>query len=92
MEIINKVPVKNEQLTIREIGEEIIILSEETGDIHSLEGTAVFLWMCIDGNKTIAEIINNLCAEYDITHDIAQGDAIDFFNDCINKNLVCLKE
>jgi len=92
MEILSKVPVINEQLTIREIGEEIVILAEETGDIHSLEGTAGFLWGCIDGNKTITEIINNLCDEYDITYDIAQSDAIDFFNDCIDKNLVSLKE
>ena len=88
MKVMERIPVINNHLTIREIGEEIIILSEEDLEIHSLEGSATFLWKCIDGKTTLQDILKKLCDEYDVSIERGKKDIIDFFEECESKNLI----
>lgn len=88
MKILKKIPVINNHLTIREIGEDIIILSEEDLEIHNLERSAAFIWMCIDGKTTLQGILKRLCDKYDVSVEQAKNDIIEFFKECENKNLI----
>jgi hypothetical protein len=88
MEIIEKIPRISDHLTIREIGEDIIILSEEDLEIHNLEGTAAFLWKCIDGKSTIGDIIKRLFDEYEVTIEQAKADIVEFIEECEKKRLI----
>jgi len=88
MEILKSIPEINNQLTIREIGEDIIILSEDDLEIHNLEGTAVFLWKCINGKSTVKQILKKLCDEYEVSSEQAESDVIEFFKECKIKKLV----
>lgn len=88
MNPMERIPVINNHLTVREIGEEIIILSEEDQEIHNLEGTAAFLWKSINGKSSIQEICNNLLKEYEVSVEQAQKDILEFFDDCEKKRLV----
>ena len=88
MELLLKIPVVFEDLIVREIGDEIIILSQERDEIHQLESTSAFLWTLIDGKRNVEDILNCLCNEYEVAKNIAQNDLFEFLDDCIKKNLI----
>jgi hypothetical protein len=91
MEIIEKIPIINDHLTIREIGGDIVILSEKDLEIHNLEGTAAFLWKCIDGESTVGEIIRKLFDAYEVTMEQAKADIVKFIEECEKKRLVSFR-
>jgi hypothetical protein len=86
-----QIPVVADNLIVREIDDEIVILSEAGDQIHSLEATAAFLWKCIDGSTTIQALAEKLCREYDVTVEQVREDVMDFITDCLNKQLIILK-
>ncbi|MBN1696492.1 MAG: PqqD family protein [Spirochaetales bacterium] len=92
MDIFEMIPVTNSQLTVREIGDDIVILSEETLEIHNLEGSAAFLWKCIDGKTTVGDIRDKLCHEYEVTAEQAKDDIAEFFDECEKKNLISFRD
>jgi hypothetical protein len=91
MESIDKIPIINKHLTIREIGEDIVILSEEDLEIHNLEDTAAFLWKCIDGKSTIGDIIRKLYDTYEVTMEQAKADIVKFIEECEKKRLISFR-
>lgn len=48
------------------IDDEIVLMSLESGDFFSLQGTARSIWLLIDGSRTRANIVAALAAEYDV--------------------------
>lgn len=88
MDIMKRIPVVNNHLTIREIGDDVIILSEEDLEIHNLEGTAAFLWKCIDGESALQGILDKLLLEYDVSVEQAKNDIVEFFEECEKKRLI----
>ncbi len=74
MENIRVVPVQAEGLTIRQIGNETIILTEAGEELHTLDETGTFVWKAIDGKKSLSRIVDLICAEYEVAHDRAKDD------------------
>lgn len=92
MDIMQKVPVITDGLTIREIDDEIIILVEKNEEIHNLEGTAAFLWKMIDGKNRVEDILNRLLAEYEVPAAVALPDLNEYLEECKNKGLIYFRE
>lgn len=88
MENLGAVPVQNDSLTIRQIGKETIILTEEGEELHTLDETGTFIWLAIDGKKSLGQILDMLCAEYDVTYDRAKEDLLVFTETLMNKGII----
>ncbi len=88
MENLGAVPVQNNALTIRQIGKETIILTEEGEELHTLDETGTFVWLTIDGKKSLGQILDMICAEYDVTYDRAREDLIVFTETLMKKGII----
>ncbi len=88
MENLGVVPVQAEGLTIRQIGNETIILTEEGEELHTLDETGTFVWQAIDGKKTLSRILDLICVEYEVTHDRAKDDLVVFVEALKGKGII----
>ena len=88
MENLGAVPVPAEGLTIRQIGNETIILTEEGEELHTLDETGTFVWKAIDGKKSLNRILDLICVEYEVTHDRARDDLIVFVEALKGKGII----
>ncbi len=88
MENLGVVPVPAEGLTIRQIGNETIILTEEGEELHTLDETGTFVWKAIDGKKSLSRILDLICLEYEVTHEGARDDLIVFLEALKGKGII----
>jgi hypothetical protein len=86
------VPVPNDSFTIREIGDETIILSEEGNMIHMLNEVGSFIWKKIDGVRTLESIVELLTSEFDVSDAQAAQDVSAFVAELSAKGLVSTKK
>jgi hypothetical protein len=88
MKNLSAVPVPADELTVKRIGKETIILTESGEELHTLDETGTFVWSVIDGKRTVGQILDNLCAEYDVVRDRAQKDLLSFIEALEEKKIV----
>jgi hypothetical protein len=90
MKDLSAVPVPAEGLTVKRIGTETIILTESGEELHTLDETGTFVWSAIDGKRTVGQILNLLCDEYEVVRDRAQTDLLVFITALEEKGIVML--
>jgi hypothetical protein len=88
MKNLSAVPVPADELIVKRIGKETIILTESGEELHTLDETGTFVWSVIDGKRTVGQILDNLCAEYDVVRDRAQKDLLSFIEALEEKKIV----
>lgn len=90
MENLGAVPTPAEGLTVRQIGNETIILTGAGEELHTLDETGTFVWRAIDGKKNLNQILDLICAEYEVTHGRARNDLIMFVEALKEKGIISL--
>ena len=82
------VPKKNANVVFRKIENEYILVplmsaQKEAESIFNLNEIGAVIWERIDGNKSIGELIDNLCREYDAGADTIREDVYSFVADLL---------
>ena len=90
MKKLSAVPVPVDGLTVKRIGTETIILTESGEELHTLDETGTFVWTRIDGKRTVGQILDILCAEYDVIRERAQKDVLVFIEALAEKKIIRL--
>ncbi|MDA8433393.1 MAG: pyrroloquinoline quinone biosynthesis peptide chaperone PqqD [Nitrospiraceae bacterium] len=93
---MESVPRRSSKVVFRKIENEYILVpllstSEEAESIFNLNEIGAVIWEKVDGSKTIAGIIDELCKEYDADADTIREDVYAFVNDlheCILLELI----
>lgn len=67
-------PRPRADLLVRIIGSEVVILDRAAGQVHRLNATASRIWQQCDGSRSVPEIADSVCAEFDATRDQALRD------------------
>ena len=70
---------KSDNLVMRNVGSETILVPvrSNVGDLDSvftLNTIAARIWMLLDGQRTIDDLVADLCREYDASPDVVRGD------------------
>ncbi len=77
---------------VRQIGDETIFLSEDGEQIHMLDEVGTFIWNSIDGNRSVKDILDRLCAEFEVSADVAEHDLLEFVGELAGKGMVETRE
>ena len=77
---------KDPTIVARQIAGEMILvpIRQNMGDlelIYLLNETALFAWQLLDGNKTLADIRNQIVLEFEVDEQQAGNDLLDLFTD-----------
>jgi len=88
MEPGKNVPRRRPHLLERDTGEAIIVMAETGHVLHTLEGTAPFIWRLIDGSDSIDMILDRLQSEYAVDRSRAADDLDIFIQQLAEKNMI----
>jgi hypothetical protein len=75
---IDSVLVPADGYCVREVGGETILLAATGEAIHVLDEVGTFIWRQIDGRRSLDEIVEQLCADYEVDRSTAVADLVSF--------------
>lgn len=70
----SRVPVRREDVHIREIEGELVILDSRNERMHSLNPAAAFIFERIDGRRSEADIWREVVDGFEVAPDVAEKD------------------
>lgn len=83
---------RNERLVWRDVAGEVVILAQDSGAFHVLNGPASLIWTCADGDRDLDEIARALCDKYEVPLDQARSDTEEFCQELVEADLASLEE
>ena len=81
-------PRKSEELVWRLIDGEVVILTADGREIHTLNKVGSAIWDLADGTRTIKEIISLICERFEVSFDVAQADVLEFAQELEAKKIL----
>ena len=88
---VEKIPVICDNLTIKKMDDEIIIVSEAGDEMHTLDDVGSYIWSLIDGNNSFAVICKSILKNYNTTYETAEKDLKVFLGGLNKKGLIFFK-
>lgn len=79
------------ELIFSKVGEEIVLLSMETGDYFKVNAVGSRIWDLISEPMEIAEICNVLKSEYEIDSDVCENEVVSFISELKAKSFLAPK-
>lgn len=77
-----------EGLTAETIDDELVVLDLDGGRIHALNATASAIWQAVAAGCAADDIVATLCAEFDVTQEVASTDVDRVLHDFVRLGLV----
>ena len=83
---LSSIPSHSPEVVFRRINDEFLLipLTDNIADMDSLyrlTETGAFIWELIDGEHAISDITAKVAEEFDVEHDVAEKDILDFFRE-----------
>ena len=85
---LETVLTRDHALTMRQIGDETIIVSEKGDMLHTLNGVGQFVMNQIDGKTTLRVVLDRICSEYAVSEAVAKNDLMAFATELAEKGIV----
>ena len=79
---------RNDDYCVRDLGGETIFLSPDGSQVHAVNELGSFIWSLLDGQSTLAEVRDRICAEYDVSPQQCEDDVLEFVTELLRKNLI----
>lgn len=87
-ELFNKIYLKNKALPWQTIGGETIIINPDSQSSFELNEIGSFIWSRLDGNKTLGEVQEEICKEYDVSAENVTKDLAELVVQMQESNLI----
>jgi hypothetical protein len=88
MLVLHQIVARSPDTVSRIIGEEAVIILPELGELKVVNEVGARLWNLVDGQKTVADLVDIICEEYDVDHDRGKQDVLNFLQQMIDKRIL----
>ena len=92
MATLKSIPVPNPNFCVRKLSTETVFMAPKGDKIHALDEVGTDIWESVDGQKTLGEILENICQQYEVQQSIAEADLYVFMDGLLAKELISFKE
>ena len=75
-------------LLIENLGNELIILKEDSSEYFAIEGIGLDIWSLISKDKSFIEIVEDILEDYDVDRDTLLHDISEFINSLLENGLI----
>lgn len=82
------IPAKSDLSVARIVNGEAVVVEPKNGLVNVINEIGTSIWELIDGKLTVREIAGHIAGEYEVTHNRALADTIEFLLDLNEKGLV----
>jgi len=77
---------KNVNVVVRNVGDDVIVvpITHNVGDLDSVytfNEVAARVWSLLDGARTAAAVVDAICSEFDVSHEVAERDLSELFTE-----------
>ncbi len=86
----NKYPRRHAQVASRVMDEQAIVVLADSGEVTVFSPVATRIWELVDGKHTLAQIVETITAEYEVTPEAAQQDVQDFIQELLDVRAITL--
>ena len=87
---VNSRPMHIPDLVWRTMDDEMVIIRPGDGAIRVLNTVGAFIWNEMDGIHTIDDLVERVCAEYEVEAEEARSDLVEFLQDLVTEGFVTL--
>lgn len=89
--MLDEYVAKNDEKTAyRIINGEAVVVNLKDSTFHTLNPVATFIWEQADGRIKAEQIIERICAEFEVDWETAKRDCLEFLGELVRKDLVVL--
>lgn len=81
-------PRRSEDVVWRMIDDEVVILTADGREIHTLNKVGSIIWELADGTRSIIEIVHSIYERFDVDFEVAKADVLEFVAQLADKNLL----
>lgn len=78
----------SENISFRQVGEELFLLHRDNNSVFNLNETASFIWNGIQSHTPINRIISGLCEQFEINESTATEDVSELLKKLINAHII----
>ncbi len=89
--MVEKVPVKNNDIIWRNVGGETVLLNSQNGKYFGLNAVGCSFWEKIDGSLSLGQIVELLQKEYEVERAVLEQDILQLVAGLQDNGLVSLK-
>jgi hypothetical protein len=89
---LSTIPTHNEEVYYHKVENEGLLIHGQKGKVRTVNFVGDFIWNLIDGQKTVAEIIDQVKSEFTFKVDTIKSDVIYYLQELSNRSLIYLKE
>jgi len=88
---LNSRLVKNEDIAWRQIEDDAILIDMDEEEVTHFNAVAAQIWDALDGEKSVAEIIDFICGQFEVGKDKAKKDVLAFLKKLFQREIVKIK-
>lgn len=81
-------PQHAEHVVARTLDDETVLLNLHTEEYYSLDDVGSHIWQLVDGNRTVAQIVDAVVAEYAADHAQVTTDTCDLLDELAREGLI----
>jgi hypothetical protein len=85
---LDSIPIPNPDILSRLIEDEAVLVMPKQGQVKVLNEVGAAIWELVDGDRNIQQIIEGICAQFDVDHVNAETDTLNFIADLIDREIV----
>jgi len=75
-------------IVFKQVGDEIVLLDFERGIYFGLDPIGARIWQLVAEEKSLAEIVDTLVEEYDVTREVLERDVAELLDELAAKDLI----
>ena len=83
--------VKNEDIAWRKIDDDAILIDMDEEEVTHFNEVGTEIWITLDGEKSVAQILEHTQSLFDVDSDSAKKDVFAFLNQLLKKEMVKIK-
>ena len=85
---LDTVPQICPKVTGRLIDDEAVVVLPERGKVEVFNQVGAFIWARADGTNTVRDIIQQVCAEFEVQPEDAERDTLAFLSDLKDRGVI----
>jgi thiol-disulfide isomerase/thioredoxin len=70
------VPVREERILARKVGDEVVLIDETSGIVHALNPVGALVWECFDGDGDLRTLIDDLAENFQAPRAVVDDDVM----------------
>lgn len=89
---LHSYPARSDDLVWRMIDGEVVILTTDGNEIHTLNRVGSVIWELSDGTKSLEEIASLICERFDVSSEEAHADVLEFAEELSLRKILQIAE